>query len=72
MSPRKRQKLDIDALEVALPDIIKELDLEICFRERLAKTIESRITWALILQESLQSGVYSRKPFDTFSLNQTA
>jgi hypothetical protein len=57
MSLLKRRRLDLDSLEDALPDIIGEIDLEICIRERLAKTLESRITWALTLRESLQSGV---------------
>jgi hypothetical protein len=33
--------------------LAEELDLEIALRQRLSNTIESRITWALLLQESL-------------------
>jgi hypothetical protein len=60
MSLRKRRKLDLETLEDSIPDIIGEIDLEIGFRERLARTLESRITWALILREALQSGVCSK------------
>jgi hypothetical protein len=63
MSLSKRRKLDLEALESSFPDIIGEIDLEIGFREQLARTLESRITWALVLQEALQSGVCSGNPF---------
>ncbi|TFK74090.1 hypothetical protein BDN72DRAFT_893321 [Pluteus cervinus] len=37
----------------ALPDVLGEIDLGIGLRHRLAATLESRITWALCLQEAL-------------------
>lgn len=33
--------------------LAEEFDLEIALRKRLAATIESRVTWGLILQETL-------------------
>ncbi|KAI0372264.1 hypothetical protein BV20DRAFT_1051008 [Pilatotrama ljubarskyi] len=40
--------------------IFEEIDLEVAIRQRIAETVQSRITWALLLQESLQKGVTSR------------
>ncbi|KAG6910869.1 hypothetical protein DXG01_007186 [Tephrocybe rancida] len=57
MSARKRRRIDNDAaMNECFGEIISELDLEIALRRRVAETIESRITWALILQESLKKG----------------
>ena len=33
---------------------VEEIDLEIAIRQRIAETIQSRMTWALLLQESVQ------------------
>ncbi len=33
---------------------LEEIDLEIAIRQRIAETIQSRMTWALLLQESVQ------------------
>lgn len=41
----------------------EELDLEILIRQRLAETVESRIAWALQLQEALQKGNNSGKSY---------
>ena len=41
-----------------LSEINAQVDLEIALRYRLADTVESRIAWALILQESLQNGMH--------------
>lgn len=38
--------------------LLADIDLEIALKQRLADTIESRIAWALILQETLQKGAY--------------
>lgn len=32
----------------------EEIDLEISIRQRLAETVKSRLTWALLLQESIK------------------
>ena len=39
--------------------LAEEFDLEIALRKRLAATIESRVTWALILQEALSNDITS-------------
>ena len=38
--------------------VAEEIDLEIALRERLVETIESKITWALLLQEQLDKSSY--------------
>lgn len=37
--------------------LAEEFDLEIALRQRLAATIESRVTWALVLQETLSNDI---------------
>ncbi|RDB26404.1 hypothetical protein Hypma_006714 [Hypsizygus marmoreus] len=55
MSSRKRRKLGTESsVGEYFGELVGELDLEISLRRRLAETFESRITWALILQEALQ------------------
>ncbi|KAG6865180.1 hypothetical protein C0991_004623 [Blastosporella zonata] len=57
MSARKRRKIDAESpASECFGEIISELDLEIALRRRVAETIESRITWALLLKESLKKG----------------
>jgi hypothetical protein len=34
--------------------VLDELDLELALKDRVANTLQSRITWALLLQESLE------------------
>lgn len=34
--------------------LVEEIDLEIALRRRLLETTQSRITWALLLQEALE------------------
>lgn len=48
---------------------LEEIDLEIAIRQRIAETVQSRMTWALLLQESVQrtgqgasQPAYSMKP----------
>lgn len=41
----------------SLAEINAQVDLEIALRQRLADTVQSRIAWALILQETLQKGM---------------
>lgn len=66
MGTRKRQKLEANV--VAFGDVLADLDLELSLRERLADTLESRISWALILQESLEKGTISQDPLRLYSL----
>ena len=51
---KEQQKCDMSQSIMSLPEIHAEIDLEIALRQRLADTVESRIAWALALQESLQ------------------
>jgi hypothetical protein len=37
--------------------VLDELNMEICVRERLQETLESRIAWATCLQSSLGAAV---------------
>ena len=59
MSSRKKRKLETDQGEISAftGDVVAEIDLEVRLRQRLAETLESRVTWALILQETLRKGM---------------
>ncbi|KAH8104757.1 hypothetical protein BXZ70DRAFT_613963 [Cristinia sonorae] len=50
--PVKRQRLESAGLPTCRQLFLEEIDLEIALRERLQKTIQSRITWALLLQDN--------------------
>jgi hypothetical protein len=39
---------------------LQELDLELALRDRVAATVQSRITWALLLQEALSKELNGR------------
>ncbi|KAG6821306.1 hypothetical protein H0H93_000167 [Arthromyces matolae] len=55
MAARKRRKIDdTTPTTECVAAIVSELDLEIALRRRVAETIESRITWALLLQDALK------------------
>lgn len=41
-----------------LSEINDQVGFEIALRQRLAETVESRIAWALVLQETLQKGMH--------------
>ncbi|KAG5636404.1 hypothetical protein H0H81_008178 [Sphagnurus paluster] len=56
MSLRKKRKLDLVPTTEIVGEVLSELDLEISLRQRLVETIDSRIAWALILQDSLVKG----------------
>ena len=51
--PSKRRRIDTT---VAALDLVSDINLEIGLRQRLAETIESRLTWALLLKETLERG----------------
>lgn len=52
--PKKRPRVALESHEPSFRQILlEEIDLEVALRQRLAATIESRITWALLLQETL-------------------
>ncbi|KAI0667615.1 hypothetical protein C8Q78DRAFT_1071727 [Trametes maxima] len=62
--PTKRRRISSDPATSYSPTfqqiILEEIDLEVAIRKRIADTVNSRITWALLLQKSLSSGVASR------------
>ncbi|CAA7268178.1 unnamed protein product [Cyclocybe aegerita] len=74
MSPPKRRKLDRKPLDDAeepfagplLSDINAEIGIEIALRQRLLDTVQSRITWAVLLQESLQQQANGSASSETF------
>lgn len=45
-------------MDAFLAEVNAEVDLEIALRHRLADTVQSRIAWALTLQDSLQNGIH--------------
>ena len=45
-------------MDECLAEINAQVDLEIAIRHRLADTVQSRIAWALILQDSFQKGMH--------------
>ncbi|KAL1748380.1 hypothetical protein HDZ31DRAFT_29694 [Schizophyllum fasciatum] len=49
--PNKRRRIDTT---VAALDFVSDINLEIGLRQRLAETLESRLTWALLLKETLE------------------
>ncbi|KAI0632214.1 hypothetical protein C8Q77DRAFT_1158877 [Trametes polyzona] len=61
--PRKRQRLSPETgshSPTIQQIILEEIDLEVDIRKRIADTVQSRITWALLLQESLRKSIGSR------------
>ncbi|KAI0927055.1 hypothetical protein AcV5_007694 [Taiwanofungus camphoratus] len=56
--PRKRSRFSAEHDNYSTPShkqiVLEELDLEIALRQRLSHTIQSRLTWALLLQETLE------------------
>lgn len=57
MHARKRRKINVGTpTEECFEEIVAEIDLEIALRRRVAETVESRISWALILQNLLKKG----------------
>ncbi|KAI0310697.1 hypothetical protein OF83DRAFT_1178296 [Amylostereum chailletii] len=61
---RKKRKIlheppeDNEVLRRARQLVLEEVDLEVGIRQRLEETIHSRITWALMLQKTLESSGY--------------
>ncbi|TCD70864.1 hypothetical protein EIP91_001172 [Steccherinum ochraceum] len=56
--PAKRQRLD-PSPPSSRQILLEEIDLDIALRERLAQTIQSRITWALLLQEHTSKALHN-------------
>ena len=57
-SPRRHKRPRVDSRSGTSSScrrvILEEIDLEIGLHERLSETVQSRITWAFLLQEALQ------------------
>lgn len=51
--PHKRRRVDSTATATAL-GLVSDINLEIGLRQRLAETLQSRLTWALLLKETLE------------------
>ncbi|KAF8170097.1 hypothetical protein BJ912DRAFT_861486 [Pholiota molesta] len=61
MSSPKRRKLVNEPVpsKELIHDINAEVDLEIALRQQLTQTLEARIAWGILLQESIQNGMFS-------------
>jgi hypothetical protein len=63
MQPSKRRRLlsTSNLTEILsqklLSDVCTEVDHEIALKQQLSATLESRIEWGLLLQESIEKGV---------------
>ncbi|KAI0647961.1 hypothetical protein C8Q79DRAFT_906409 [Trametes meyenii] len=62
--PKKRRRISADSEASYSPTfqqiILEEIDLEVAIRKHIADTVQSRIAWALLLQESLSNEFASR------------
>jgi len=63
MQPIKRRRLEFSTSSITevlserlLSDVCTEVDHEIALKQQLSTTLESRIEWGLILQESIEKG----------------
>ncbi|KAL5512817.1 hypothetical protein ACEPAG_3083 [Sanghuangporus baumii] len=62
--PRKCRKFDGNKDDVLRAILHEEIDLEIGLRARLTETVESRLTWALILQDVLEKQILNSEGHD--------
>jgi hypothetical protein len=79
MQPIKRRRLEFSTSSVTevlseklLSDVCTEVDHEIALKQQLSATLESRIEWGLLLQESIEKGAlihwllaFAQLTFDT-------
>ncbi|KIM40462.1 hypothetical protein M413DRAFT_161899 [Hebeloma cylindrosporum] len=63
MKPIKRRRLELSTSNLSeiiseelLSDVCNEVDLEIALKQQLSATLESRIEWGLLLQETIAKG----------------
>jgi len=68
MQPVKRRRLEpstFNATEILSQDLLSaicvEVDHEIALKQQLSKTLESRIQWGMLLQESIEKGALIRR-----------
>ncbi|KAF7795617.1 hypothetical protein EIP86_006782 [Pleurotus ostreatoroseus] len=56
--PRKRRRVNPQSTSPPCRQLLlEEIDLEIALQERLAATVQSRVSWALLLQQAVASGL---------------
>ncbi|KAF9474325.1 hypothetical protein BDN70DRAFT_997132 [Pholiota conissans] len=71
--PTKKRRVSNEYIpsDELVRDINTEIDLEIALRQQLAQTLDARIAWGLLLQESVhnRSGSVSQEAFRSVSLN---
>ncbi|KZV66845.1 hypothetical protein PENSPDRAFT_688630 [Peniophora sp. CONT] len=60
MSPDVLNEIENEAQRNTQRLVLEQIDLEIGIRRRLEETVNSRMTWALQLQESLRAGMASQ------------
>lgn len=53
--PRKRARTSSRTAALTRRILLEEVELEIALQERIARTVQSRITWALLLQQAVNS-----------------
>ncbi|KAI0087889.1 hypothetical protein BDY19DRAFT_229466 [Irpex rosettiformis] len=52
--PKKRPRISLDYTPTQRRFMLEEVDVEIAMHERIASVLESRMTWALLLQKTLE------------------
>ncbi|KAF8899885.1 hypothetical protein CPB84DRAFT_1847452 [Gymnopilus junonius] len=55
-SPKRRRTRSPGLPETVLSEIDEEVELDIALKQQLANTLESRIAWALMLQQTIEKG----------------
>ncbi len=53
--PKKRARVGSNYIPTQRRFMLEEVDLEIAMHERIASVLESRMTWALLLQRTLEN-----------------
>lgn len=53
--PKKRARVGSDYTPTQRRFMLEEVDLEIAMHERIAAVLQSRMTWALLLQRTLEN-----------------
>ena len=57
MSTLKKRRLEpAEVSPSILSDIAAEVEIDIALKNQISKTLESRIAWALTLQETIEKG----------------
>ncbi|RPD62519.1 hypothetical protein L226DRAFT_330040 [Lentinus tigrinus ALCF2SS1-7] len=67
--PRKRRRLSDPYTPTLQQLALEEIDLEIAIRQRIADTIQARLTWASLLRESLRTSTNGSGSFREAALD---